>query len=154
MEIDLRVEIALHDILLVVPLVCACPIAWGIGDLHQTAAVEEEPRTSAVSSMSPGAVELVEEEAFDLFGRLISVEAAVFKKKLLCHRIGQCFDVIRHFSKSPDHRPKNPAVLAVGGELRFKAIAGVTTPCIQRFGPEMVVRVGFLLTSLSGKSVL
>ena len=41
--IDLRVEIALHDILLVGPIVCACPTAWGIGNLHQTAAVEEKP---------------------------------------------------------------------------------------------------------------
>ena len=65
--IDLRVEIALHDILLVVPIVCACPAAWGIGNLHQTAAVEEEPCPSAVGSMSPGAVELAEEEAY---GRL------------------------------------------------------------------------------------
>ena len=28
--IDLRVDIALHDIFLVVPIVCACPAAWGI----------------------------------------------------------------------------------------------------------------------------
>ena len=73
MVVDLRVEIALHDILLVVPIVCACPAAWGIGNLHQTAAVEEEPCPSAVGSMRPGAVELVEEEAFDCFRRLISV---------------------------------------------------------------------------------
>ena len=32
--VDLRVEIALHHILLVVPIVCACPAAWGIGNLH------------------------------------------------------------------------------------------------------------------------
>ena len=70
MVVDLRVEIALHDILLVVPIVCACPAAWGIGNLHQTAAVEEEPCPSAVGSMSPGAVELVEEEAFDRFSFL------------------------------------------------------------------------------------
>ena len=67
MVIDLRVEIALHDILLVIPIVCAYPTAWGIGDLHQTAAVEEEPRPSAVGSKSPGAVDLVEVEAFDRF---------------------------------------------------------------------------------------
>ena len=77
--IDLWVDIDLHDILLVVPIVCACPTTWGIGNLHQTAAVEEEPCQSAVGSMSPGAVELVEEEAFDRFRRLISVEAAVFQ---------------------------------------------------------------------------
>ena len=65
--VALRVEVALHDILLVVPIVCACPAAWGVGNLHQTAAVEEEPCPSAVGSMSPGAVELVEEEAFDRF---------------------------------------------------------------------------------------
>ena len=65
MVIGLRVEIALHDILLVVPVVRACPAAWGIGDLHQAAAVEEKPCPSAVGSMSPGAVKLVEEEAFD-----------------------------------------------------------------------------------------
>ena len=53
MVIDLRVEIALHDILLVVPIVSACPTAWGIGNLHQTAAVEEEPCPFAVGSMSP-----------------------------------------------------------------------------------------------------
>ena len=67
--VALRVEVALHGILLVVPIVCVCPTVWGIGNLHQTAAVEEEPRPSAVGSMSPGAVELVEEEAFDRFGR-------------------------------------------------------------------------------------
>ena len=61
MVIDLRVEIALHDIFLVVPIACACPMAWGIGNLHQTAAVEEEPCPSAVGSMSPKAVTLVEE---------------------------------------------------------------------------------------------
>ena len=45
-------------------------------------AVEEEPCPSAVGSMSPGAVDLVEEEAFDRFRRLISVEAAVFNSFL------------------------------------------------------------------------
>ena len=80
MVIGLRVEIALHDIFLVVPIVRACPAAWGIGNLHQTAAVEEEPCPSAVGSMSPGAVKLVEEEAFDRFRRLISVEAAVLNE--------------------------------------------------------------------------
>ena len=89
MVIDLRVEIALHDILLVVPIDCTCPAAWGIGDLHQTAAVEEEPCPSAVGSMSPGAAELVEEEVFDRFRCLISLEAAVFNSELLCHRAGQ-----------------------------------------------------------------
>ena len=39
--------------------------------------------------MSPGAVELVGEEAFDRFRRLFSVEAAVFDSELLCHRVGQ-----------------------------------------------------------------
>ena len=67
-------------------------MAWGVGNLHQTAAVEEEPCPSAVGSMSPGAVDLVEEEAFDRFGRLISVEAAVFDSELLCHRVGQFFE--------------------------------------------------------------
>ena len=38
--------------------------------------------------MAPGAVELVEKEAFDRFRRLISVEAAVFNSELLCHRVG------------------------------------------------------------------
>ena len=92
--IDLRVEVALHDILLVVPVVCACPSAWGIGDLHKTAAVEEKPCPSAVGSMSPGAVELVEEEAFERFRRLISVETSVLNCELLCHRVGQFFGVI------------------------------------------------------------
>ena len=78
-------EKALHDALLVVPVVCACPAAWGIGNLHQTAAAEEEPCPSAVGSMSPGTVELVEEETFGRFRRLISVEAAVFNSELyLC----------------------------------------------------------------------
>ena len=64
-------EIAPLDIFLVVPIVCACPAAWGIGNLHQAAAVEEEPCPSAVCSISPGAVELVEEEALGrLFSRL------------------------------------------------------------------------------------
>ena len=88
MVIDLRVEIAPHDIFLVVPIVCTCPPAWGIGNLHQTAAVKEEPFPSAVGSMSPRAIELVEEEDFDRFRRLISVEAAVFNSELLCHRVG------------------------------------------------------------------
>ena len=70
---------------LVVPIVCACPTAWGIGNL-QAAAVEEEPCPSAVGSMSPGAVKLVEEEAFDHFRRLISVEAAVFNSELFLER--------------------------------------------------------------------
>ena len=78
-------EVALHGILLVVPIVCVCPTAWGIGNLHQAAAVEEEPCPSAVGSMSPRAVNFVEEEAFDRFRRLISVEAAVFNSELLCH---------------------------------------------------------------------
>ena len=95
--------------------------------------------------MSPGAVDLVEEEAFDRFGRLISVEAAVFDSELLCHRVGQFFYVIRHFSKSPDHRPKYPATLAVGVELRFKTIARVASPCIQRFGPGVIVGVDLFL---------
>ena len=99
--VALRVEVALHDILLVVPIVCACPTAWGIGNLHQTTAVEEEPCPSAVGSMSPGAVKLVEEEAFDHFRRLISVEAAVFNSELLCHRVGQFF-------LSSDISPKAP----------------------------------------------
>ena len=30
--VALRVEVALHDILLVVPIVCMCPTAWGIGN--------------------------------------------------------------------------------------------------------------------------
>ena len=82
MVIDLRVEIALHDAFLVVSIVYACPAAWGIGNLHQTAAVEEEPCPSAVGSMSPGAVELAEEEAFDCFRRLISLEAEVFNSEI------------------------------------------------------------------------
>ena len=131
--IDLRVEIALHDIFLVVPIVSACPAAWGIENLNQTAAVEEGPCPSAVGSMSPGAVELAEEEAFDRFRRLISVEAAVFNCELLCHRVGHFFHVVRHFYKSPDHRPKYPAALAVRVELRFDAIARVTSLCIQPF---------------------
>ena len=113
-----------------VTVVRACPAAWGIGNLHQTAAVEEEPCPSAVGSMSPGAVDLVEEEALDRIRRLISVEATVFDSEVLCHRVGQFFHVLRHFSKSPDHRPKYPATLAVGVELRFKAIARVTSPCL------------------------
>ena len=35
MVVALRVEIALHDILLVVSIVCACPTARGIGNLAQ-----------------------------------------------------------------------------------------------------------------------
>ena len=90
----------------------------------------------------PGAEELVEVEAFDRFSRLITIEAAVFNSELLCHRVGQFFHVIRHFSKSPDHRPKCPAALAVGVELRFKTIARVTSPCIQRFGPGVCLVFG------------
>ena len=129
---------------LVVPIVCACPTTWGIGDLHQSAAVKKEPCTSAVGSKSPKAEELVEEEAFDRFGVLISIEAAVFNSELLCHCVGHFFDVIGYFSKSPDNRPGYPAALAVGAELRFKAIARVTSPCIQQFGPGVIVYVDFL----------
>ena len=145
MVVDLRAEMALHGNLLVAPIVCACPVASGVRNLHQTAAVKEGPCPSAVGSMSLGAGDLVEEEAFDRFRRLFSVEAAVFDSELLCHRVGQFFHVIRHFSKSPDHRPKYPATLAVGVELRFKAIARVTSPCIQRFGPEVIVGVDLFL---------
>ena len=76
MVVALRVEIALHDILFVVPIVCACPAAWGVGNLHQTAAVEEEPCPSAVGSMSPGAVDLVEKIRF-LVLVLISVKTVL-----------------------------------------------------------------------------
>ena len=93
MVIGLRVEIALHVIFLVVTIVSACQAAWGIGSLNQTAAVEEEPCPSAVCSMSQGAIELAEEEAFDRFRRLISVKASVLNFELLCHRVGQFFDV-------------------------------------------------------------
>ena len=98
-----------------------------------------------VQYVPPGAVELTEEEAFDRFRRLFSVEAAVLNCELLCHRVGHFFHVIGHFSKSPDHRPKYPAALAVGVELRFKTIARVTSPCIQRFGPGMIVGVDLFL---------
>ena len=54
----------------------------------------------------------------------------MFNSELLRHRAGQFFDVIRHFSKSPDNRPHYPAALAVGIELRLKAIARVISPCI------------------------
>ena len=108
MVVDLRVEIALHGILLVVPVVCACPAAWGIGNLHQAAAVEEEPCPFSVGSMFLGAVEFVEEEAFDHFRRLFSVKATVFNSGLLCHRVSQFFDVIRHFSKSPGQPARKP----------------------------------------------
>ena len=124
--VNLRVEIAIHDILLIVTTVRACPTAWGIGNLHQTAAVEKEPCPSAVGSMSPGAVNLVKEEALDYFGRLIFIEAATFVSELLCHCVGQFFDVIRHFFESPDNRPDYSAALAVGAELSIKAIAHVT----------------------------
>ena len=67
MVIDLRVEVALHDIPLVVPIVCACPTAWGVGNMHQAAAVEEEPCPSAVGSISPGAVDLAE----SIFSRVV-----------------------------------------------------------------------------------
>ena len=103
--IDLRVEVALHDIIFVVPIVSACPAAWGIGNQHQTAAVEEEPCPSAVCSMSPGAIELAEEEAFDRFRRLISVEAAVFNCELFCDRVGQIFDVLYISIKTPTTGP-------------------------------------------------
>ena len=74
MVVDLRVEIALHDVFLVVTIFCACSTAWGIGDLHRTAAVEEGPCPSAVGIISSGAGGLVEEEAFGRFRRLIFVK--------------------------------------------------------------------------------
>ena len=94
MVVDIRVEIALNDIFLIVTIVCACSKARGIWDLYQTVAVEEEPCPSAMGSKSPGAVELVEEEAFDHSRRLISVETAVFNTDLPCHCVGQFFDVL------------------------------------------------------------
>ena len=78
MVIDLRVEINFHDILLIVPIICACPTKSGIENLHRAAAVEKKPCPFAVGSISPRTVEFVEEEAFDRFRRLISVEVAVF----------------------------------------------------------------------------
>ena len=80
MVVDLWVEIALHDILLIVTIVCACLATWGIGNLHQTAAVEEGPCPSAVGSMSPGAAELVVVASFFLFLVLvlISVEIGLY----------------------------------------------------------------------------
>ena len=108
------------------------------GDLNLTAAVEEEPCPSVVGSMSPKAVELVEEDAFSRFRRLISLEAAVFNSELLRHRVGQFFHVIRHISKSPENRLDYPAALAIGAELRFRAIARVTSSCIQRFSPGVI----------------
>ena len=33
--VALRVEVALHDIPLAVPIVCVCPTAWGIGNLSR-----------------------------------------------------------------------------------------------------------------------
>ena len=65
-----------------------CTMARGIRDLHQTAAIEEELCRSAVDDMSPGAVDRVDEEAFDCFGRLIPIETALFSSVLLCHRVG------------------------------------------------------------------
>ena len=75
--VALQVEVAFHDILLVVPIVCACPTARGIGNLHQTAAVEEKPCPAAVGSMSPGAVKLVEEDCVSFFFLKL---AFIFKK--------------------------------------------------------------------------
>ena len=63
----------------------------------------------------------------------------MFESELLCHRVGQFFDVIRHFTKSPDNWPEYPVALDVGVKPCFKAIARVTSPCIQRFGPGMIV---------------
>ena len=79
--VDHWADIALHDTFFIIYIFRACPMAWGIGDLNQqTAAAEEEPWPSAVGSKSPGAVELVEEEAFDRFKSLISIEAAMFSR--------------------------------------------------------------------------
>ena len=66
-------EIALHDIFLVIPF----PTAWAIRDLHQTAAVEEEPCPSVLGIMSPGAVELVEDGAFGRLRCPFSVPTAI-----------------------------------------------------------------------------
>ena len=59
--------------------------------------MEEEPCSSTVGSKSPGAVELVEKEAFDCFGELVFIKASMFSTELLCHRVGQFFHVVRHF---------------------------------------------------------
>ena len=100
-------------------------------DLHQSAAVEEKPWPPAVGSKSPGSEGLVDEEAFDCFGRLVSIQASMFNSELFCYHVGQFFDVVRHLSKSPDNWPDYPAALAIEAELRFEAIARVTFPCIE-----------------------
>ena len=63
--------------------------------------------------------------------------------ELLCHRVDDFFDVIRHFFKSLDNRPDYPAASTVGVKFRIKTIARVTFPCIQRFGPVVVVYLDF-----------
>ena len=78
-------EIALHDIFFVVPIVCARPTAWGIGILHQSAAVEEKLCPSAVGSKFSAAIKLVEEGSFNRFGRLVTIEASMVNRELPCH---------------------------------------------------------------------
>ena len=73
-------------------------------------------------SMSPGAVDLVEEEAFDRFGRLVSVEAAVFDRELLCHRVGQFFHEIFRRRYCYNSRSCLPQRLAMVGDRRGSMI--------------------------------
>ena len=64
---------------------------------------------------------------------LLHKETLAEKKRLArMDREGQFFDVIKHYSKSPDNRPDYPAALTIGAELRFSAIARATSSCIQR----------------------
>ena len=58
--------------------------------------------------MSPGAEELVEEEAFDRFRRLISVEASVFDSELLW---------IIFYASCSYERTVTPLATAVWGRL-------------------------------------
>ena len=51
---DFLVKISFHDIFLTIASICACPTMWGIEDLHQTAAVEEELCPSGVGCKTPG----------------------------------------------------------------------------------------------------
>ena len=48
------VEVALHDILLVVPIVCVCPTAWGIGNLFLRAFNGVSSAVIVLADMSNG----------------------------------------------------------------------------------------------------
>ena len=80
MAVDLWVEITLHNVFLVVTIVCAYSTTLGIGDLYQTTAVEEELCPSTVGSKSQERQSWFKKKPL---AALDVLEAAMFNSELL-----------------------------------------------------------------------